>query len=269
MVVTQSNKGDISGCDTVWQRWHKWLWHSLTKVTKVVVYRRLRFLLSWCRLRRILAPPKVDAWSKPAFYTCLMLLARDQLKQGNEVGNDTNASDLPKVFLLQKRKCPVSGPGPVEFLGVWRNFLWRSAKQICALAPRWVFPARLWLTQFTKHGWLTKKSKLAPLSLVANTTTKIYTNTSIAADLSSIASNHLTASLDWKKTTLLFVKTLYLSQLLLSCFNFLHVFMEYHHSRWDSYHASLVVQKSSIHLFQHLFTEVLSFKNPSFKKIPN
>ena len=26
--------------------------------------------------------------------------------------------------------------------------------------------------------------------------------------------------------------------------------MEYQHSRWDSYHASLVVQKSSIHLFQ-------------------
>ena len=119
-------------------------------------------------------------------------------------------------------------------------------------------------------AWLTyEKVKIGTTFIGEQHYHQVFTNTSIAADLSSIASNHLIASLDWKNTTLLFVKTLYLSQLLLSCFNFLHVFMEYHHSRWDSYHASLVVQKSSIHLFQHLFTEVLSFKYPSFKKIPN
>ena len=42
--------------------------------------------------------------------------------------------------------------GPVEFLGVGRNFLGGSAKEVCALAARWVFPANRQLTQFPHDG---------------------------------------------------------------------------------------------------------------------
>ena len=42
--------------------------------------------------------------------------------------------------------------GPVEFLGVGRNFLSGSTKEVCALAARWVFPANPQLTQFPQDG---------------------------------------------------------------------------------------------------------------------
>ena len=41
---------------------------------------------------------------------------------------------------------------PVEFLRVGRNFLSGSAKEVCALAARWVFPANRQLTQFPQDG---------------------------------------------------------------------------------------------------------------------
>ena len=45
---------------------------------------------------------------------------------------------------------------PVEFLRVGRNFLSGSAKEVGALATRWVFPANRQLTQFPQDGQIGK-----------------------------------------------------------------------------------------------------------------
>ena len=62
------------------------------------------------------------------------------------------STDKFKIYFL------AANEGPVEFLGVGRNFLGGSAKEVCALAARWVFPANRQLTQFPQDGQIGQPS---------------------------------------------------------------------------------------------------------------
>ena len=76
---------------------------------------------------------------------CYVIIV-DWSKNAQYLVTSFESTDKFKIYFL------AANEGPVEFLGVGRNFLGGSAKEVCALAARWVFPANRQLTQFPQDG---------------------------------------------------------------------------------------------------------------------